>query len=204
MILADIQLTDGLSFEIFSRVAVTSPVIFTTAYDEYAIRAFKYNSVDYLLKPVEKDELAVAMEKARCQQKPVDALEHNRLYSDLMDYIGGKPVYRERFLIPFRDGYRIVRTAEVNHFTSIDKITRAYLPDGNFVVVPQTLEELETELNPNSFFRANRQFIVHVDSIERIVNYLNFRLKIKLCKYSDKEIIVSRDKASLLKDWVNR
>lgn len=199
LILMDVQLADGLSFEIFNLAEVTCPIIFTTAYDEYAIKAFKYNSVDYLLKPIEKTELEAAILKLENSLKPVN---HNSSIEELMAYMQPKE-YRNRFLIPYRDGYRKIDVEDIACFYSNLNINYAYLFNGEEVVVPHTLEALEQELNPKSFFRANRQYIIHVNSIEKVNNYFNGKLKLKIKHSKDEAVIVSRTKASLLKLWLD-
>jgi two-component system response regulator LytT len=199
LILMDVQLADGLSFEIFNLADVTCPIIFTTAYDEYAIKAFKYNSVDYLLKPIEKTELEAAILKLENSLKPVHS---NSPIKELIAYMQPKE-YRNRFLIPYRDGYRKIDVEDIACFYSNLNINYAYLFNGEEVVVPHTLEALEQELNPKSFFRANRQYIIHVNSIEKVNNYFNGKLKLKIKHSKDEAVIVSRTKASLLKLWLD-
>ncbi|KRB55545.1 LytTR family DNA-binding domain-containing protein [Flavobacterium sp. Root186] len=200
LILMDVQLADGLSFEIFNLANLTCPIIFTTAYDEYAIKAFKYNSVDYLLKPIEKNELETAIIKLENSLKqPVNP---NSQIEELLAYIQPKE-YRNRFLIPYRDGYRKIDAEDIACFYSNLNINYAYLFNGEEVVVPHTLEALEQELNPKSFFRANRQYIIHINSIEKVNNYFNGKLQLKIKHNKDEAVIVSRTKASLLKLWLD-
>lgn len=199
VILMDIRLSDGLSFDIFEKVQVNCPVIFTTAYDEYAVRAFKFNSVDYLLKPVELEELTSAIEKLEAWP----AGQYNRAPLDgLLDFL--KPrAYRSRFLLPYRDGYKSVLVAEIAYFYSELKVSRARLHNGMDEVLPQTLEELEQQLDPRLFFRANRQYIVHIDALQQVHNYFNGKLKVQLKNNPAAEIIVSREKAAQLKAWLD-
>ena len=200
LILMDVQLADGLSFEIFNLANLTCPIIFTTAYDEYAIKAFKYNSVDYLLKPIEKNELETAIIKLENSLKqPVNP---NSQMEELLAYMQPKE-YRNRFLIPYRDGYRKIDAEDIACFYSNLNINYAYLFNGEEVVVPHTLEALEQELNPKSFFRANRQYIIHINSIEKVNNYFNGKLQLKIKHNKDEAVIVSRTKASLLKLWLD-
>lgn len=198
LIMMDVRLADGLSFEIFDKTSFNCPIIFTTAYDEYAVRAFKYNSIDYLLKPIEKEELekAFIMLEERNGPKPLQSIEN------LLSYINRKD-YRSRFLLPYRDGFKTALVSDVEYFYSELKVTRARLLDGKDEVLQQTMEELEQQLDPKVFFRANRQFIIHIDSVMQIHNYFNGKLKITLRKSQDTEIIVSRDKALLLKNWMD-
>lgn len=198
VILLDVRLSDGLCFEIFEKVKVDCPVIFTTAYDEYAIKAFKVNGVDYLLKPIEQDDLKIAFGKVESlslkqQSIPLDSL---------IQYL--KPTeYKNRFLLPHKDGYKTVRVSDIAYFYSEFKITKAMLQNGIEETIPYTLEELEKQLDPKLFFRANRQYIIHIDSIQYVHNYFNGKLKIILKKNTELEIIVSRDKATLLKKWLD-
>ncbi|RYY33347.1 MAG: response regulator transcription factor [Sphingobacteriaceae bacterium] len=198
VVMMDVRLSDGVSFEIFDKIDINCPVIFTTAYDEYAVKAFKYNSVDYLLKPVEQDELEAAFEKL--EATPVS---HDKLSLEgLFNYLQPKD-FRSRFLLPYRDGYKSVLVSDVTYFYSELKITRAKLHDGSEETVPQTMEELELQLNPKQFFRANRQFIVYIDAIQRVHNYFNGKLKLDIKNSPDVEIIVSREKAGTLKNWLD-
>lgn len=196
VIMMDVRLADGLSFDIFSATKVNCPVIFTTAYDEYAVRAFKYNSIDYLLKPVEQDELQAAFEKLEAGKPNPVPLE------GLLDFLQPKE-YRNRFLLPYRDGYRSLLVSDIAYFYSELKITRARLYNGAEEIVPQTMEELEQQLSPKTFFRANRQFIVHIDAIEHVHNYFNGKLKLDIKNAPETEVIVSREKANLLKNWLD-
>ena len=198
LIMMDVRLADGLSFDIFEKIHIKSPIIFTTAYDEYAVRAFKFNSVDYLLKPVEKSELDASFRKVETQAMTAA----QKSLEGLMNYFNKKD-YRTRFLLPFRDGYKTVLVSEVEYFFSEQKITRAKLLNGKTEVLPQTMEELEQRLDPKLFFRANRQFIIHIDSVAQIYNYFNAKIKVVLKKSADTEIIVSREKAGLFKSWLD-
>lgn len=198
LVMMDIKLSDGLSFEIFEQIKIDCPIIFTTAFDEYAVRAFKFNSIDYLLKPIDQDELQAAIERLEnCQRE-----YYSKSLDGLLNYLKPKE-YRNRFLLPYRDGYKSVLVNEIAYFYSELKVTRAQLYNGNKEVIPQTLEELEGELNPKFFFRANRQFLIHIDAILHIHNFFNGKLKLVLKKNIDTEVIVSRDKANQLKDWMN-
>lgn len=203
LILADIRLTDGLSFEAFNRVPLRSPVIFTTAYDEYAIRAFKYNGIDYLLKPVDGEELAAAIDRAKRMQS-VAGNDSNSLRQLLEQMHRSRFRYRERFLLPWRDGYKQVLVRDVNHVYSENKVTHLHLNDGTTATVPMSMDALESQLNPDEFFRANRQYIIHIDSVEYVGNYFNAKLIVRLKRYPSAEVVVSRDKASAFKAWLDR
>lgn len=197
VVLMDVRLSDGLSFDIFEKAEIVCPVIFTTAYDEYAVRAFKYNSIDYLLKPVDPDELRVAFEKWMSQNiKTAHSLE------GLLNFLQPK-TFRTRFLLPYRDGYKTLLVSDVAYFYSELKITRVKLHNGSEEIVPHTLEELEQQLDPKLFFRANRQFIVHIDAIQQVYNHFNGKLKVDIKDNPETEVIVSREKAGVLKSWLD-
>lgn len=200
LIIMDVRLADGLCFEIFNLADVKSPVIFATAYDEYAIKAFKYNSLDYLLKPIEKEELETAINKYEALIK--QTFEQYNLIENLLTYIHPKE-HRTRFLIPYRDGYKKVNAGEIAFFSSQIGGNYANLFNGETMVIPQTLETLEQQLDPAIFFRANRQYIVHIDAVEKVSNDFNGKLKIEIKNYRDTDIIVSRTKAPLLKMWLD-
>ncbi|MCL7989311.1 LytTR family DNA-binding domain-containing protein [Sphingobacterium sp. lm-10] len=200
VMLMDVRLSDGLSFEILERKPIDCPIIFTTAYDEYAVRAFKHNSIDYLLKPVEKEELSAALEKLESQQHPSVLNQH--ALDDLIHFFQPKP-FRKRFLLPYKDGYKSILVQDVIYFYSEWKITRARLSDGSEEVIPLTMEELEQQVDSSVFFRANRQFIVCVDAIGQVHNYFNGKLKVDIKQNPALEVIISREKASLFKNWLN-
>ncbi|HAT4010153.1 DNA-binding response regulator [Elizabethkingia miricola] len=201
LIMMDIKLSDGLSFEIFDKTQLVDvPIIFTTAYDEYAIKAFKQYSIDYLLKPVDKDELAMAFEKYDQLDIMVNKAT-NPSIEKLLDEFRPKN-YRTRFLLSYRDGFKTVMVGDVLYFYSEQKITKARLADGTDEIIPHTMDELEQQLDPKLFFRANRQFIICINAVEHVYNYFNNKLKVAMRKNTDVEIIVSRDKAPLLKNWM--
>jgi len=198
VVMMDIRLSDGVSFDIFDKVAIQCPIIFTTAYDEYAVQAFKYNSVDYILKPVEKEELHSALNKVDDYKSKME----NQLSIDkLLSYVKQKE-YRTRFLIPFRDGFQTILVTDLSFIYMDMKLTKARLKNGKDVVLNLSLDDLEKQLDPKFFFRANRQFIIHVDSVDQLVNYFNRKLKVILFN-ADVEVIVSREKSNLLKEWLD-
>ena len=199
LVLMDIQLADGVSFDIFSLADIKCPVIFTTAYDEYAVKAFKYNSIDYLLKPIEKDELEAAFIKFETSIH--QSYQQYPSIEELLSQIRPKE-YRTRFFLPYRDGYRKINVEDIAFFYSQLNISYANLFSGEQVVVPQTLEMLEQELEPKNFFRVNRQYIVHVNAIEKVHNFFNGKLKL-IVKNHEQDVIVSRTKAPLFKTWLD-
>ncbi|MEO3404005.1 LytTR family DNA-binding domain-containing protein [Mucilaginibacter sp. CAU 1740] len=200
LIMMDIRLADGLSFEIFNQADIQCPVIFTTAYDEYAVQAFKYNSIDYLLKPVEKHELESALSKF--ENSVNKSYQQAHLIEELVRQIQPK-TYRTRFFLPYRDGYRKINVEDIAFFNSHLNITYANLFNGEQIIVPQTLETLEQELEPRNFFRVNRQYILHANSIEKVHNFFNGKLKLNVKNTTDTDIIVSRTKAPLFKNWLD-
>jgi len=200
VIMMDIRLADGLSFNIFKEIELKCPVIFTTAYDEYAVQAFKHFSIDYLLKPVEKEELEAALE--RCEEIMTAMQSINPVVEQLLNHFKPKE-FRSRFFLPYRDGYKTLLSNDIAFFSSEMKITNAFTNHGNIEIVPQSLEELEQQLDPKCFFRANRQYIIHRDAIARVHNYFNGKLKLDLKKNPDREVIISRDKAPVFKLWMD-
>lgn len=200
VILMDIRLSDGLSFEIFDQVEFPYPIIFTTSYDEYAVRAFKVNSVDYLLKPIEKEELENALKKVTELNKS----SHPDLEQLIQLFKGKETAYRKRFLIPRIDGFKAIAVDDIDYIYSEFKITNLINREGAKYVLQQPLDDIEEQLDPEYFFRANRQFIVRIDSIYAIQNLSGGKLKVILKTARDIDIIVSREKASVLKKWLDR
>ncbi|RQO65827.1 DNA-binding response regulator [Pedobacter sp. KBW06] len=201
LILMDIQLADGVSFNIFDLADVACPVIFTTAYDEYAVRAFKYNSIDYLLKPVEEEELEAAIIKFE-KNSMQKSHQQSPLIQELISHMQPRE-YRTRFFLPYRDSYRKINVEDIAFFYAHLNITYANLMNGEKIIVPQTMETLEKELEPKNFFRANRQYILHVNAIEKVHNFFNGKLKLKVKNQEEEEVIVSRAKAPLFKTWLD-
>lgn len=198
LLLLDVRLADGLSFCIFDQIEIDCPIIFTTAYDEYAVKAFKLNSVDYLLKPIEQDELLSAIVKLEKQH------QFNIPVKELVKYLKQEQeTFRTRFLLPYRDGYKTLLVTDIHYIYLEHKITYAKLLKGTSVALPLSMEELEQQLDPHSFFRANRQFIIHIDAIEHILNGFNGKLKIIMKTSHDTDIIISREKSQQFKHWLN-
>lgn len=201
LILADIRLTDGLSFEAIRQSGTNAPIIFTTAYDEYAIKAFKFNSFDYLLKPIDIDELRAAIKKVT---KTGINTENNNIQQLIAQMQDNNYNYRERFLIPWRDGYRCVMVNDINHIVLKNRIVAIQLNNNTSLNIPYTMDELEKQLNPKTFFRANRQYLININHILSISNYFNNRLIIRLKGYDNQEIIISRDKVAEFKAWLDK
>jgi two-component system response regulator LytT len=202
LIFLDIQLSDGLSFEIFDLVEVKSAIIFTTAYDEYALEAFKLNSIDYLLKPIDDEELESAVRKYQ-NLKP----DHNQLSLDFEDIkkLLVNPLereYKKRFTIRLGQHLKIINADEIECFYSENKGTYASTTEGRNYLLDTTLENLENELSPQIFFRVSRKFYININHIKDIVSYTNSRLIIKLNRFNEQEIIVSRERVRDFKLWL--
>ena len=201
LIFLDIQLSDGLSFEIFETVNISSAVIFTTAYDEYALQAFKLNSIDYLLKPIDEGELGKAIAKytSRTHNQAV-TLDFNDIKKLLVNPIERE--YKKRFSVKVGQHIKLVSVDEIECIYSENKGTYLVTTEGRSYLLDTTLELLEEELQPEIFFRASRKFYVNVNAIRDIISYTNSRLQVKLNKYTEQEIIVSRERVKEFKDWL--
>ncbi|ASU32840.1 LytR/AlgR family response regulator transcription factor [Mucilaginibacter xinganensis] len=201
IIFMDIRLTDGLSFEIFNQVNITAPVIFITAYDEYALKAFEVNGVAYLLKPLEADKLGKSIAKATS----IAGLGSNESVLSLIKNMQAKqPVYRSRFLVAYRDKYILVMANDIAYFTSENKATFLITNSSQRYMIDQTLEILEKELDPDTFFRISRQFIVSLKSIHKIHQSFNGQLKVEIAPALDDGVLISREKSGQLKKWLDQ
>lgn len=198
LILLDIQLSDGNSFEIFENIQTNIPIIFTTAFDEYAIKAFKLNSIDYLLKPIDKDELIAALKKYR--NLNVSEEVNYQFISDMLK--SQNKTYKQRFLVKKGNNLTYVLTSEIAFFRFADGLVDICTFDKNIFLVDHTLDKIGKMLNPENFFRINRQYIINIKSIIAIHTYFNSRLKIKL-KGNSEDLIVSRDKVKDFKAWLD-
>lgn len=203
LIFMDIQLTDGKSFDIFKEVAITRPIIFITAYDDYAIDAFKVNSIDYLLKPITFDDLNQAMEKLASLRKNLGGVTKN--YSDINQALQtlSQKTYKTRFMVKLGEHIKSVTTDDIDFFYAEGRTVYLYTTQNRKFIIDYKLEELEELLDPVQFFRVNRSFIMNINAIEDVVVYSTSRLKITPRLDFDKEIIVSREKVSAFKDWFN-
>ncbi len=202
VIMMDIQLADGLSFAIFEKVKVTSPVIFTTAYDEYALRAFKVNSIDYLLKPVDETELKSAFEKLRSLQAAVPREKMMESISNAMKMLTKK--YKERFVIRVGEHLRSVEASDISFFFSLEKATYAQTGDHRKHLLDYTLDQLEVLLDPSLFFRINRKYIVSLKAIHDMLTHSNSRLRLTLRGSDDQDVIVARERVSEFRAWLDR
>lgn len=198
LLFMDVDLSDGLCFEIFEVVEIKKPVIFTTAYDEYAIQAFKVNSIDYLLKPIDQEELNNAI------RKYLD-VESNEMVPD-MDTLKQslKFPYKERFIIKIGEHLKSIPTTNILFFFSREKASYAMVNDQRNYLLDYTLDQLEDWVDPTLFFRINRSYMIHFDAIEDIISYSNSRLRLILKKSEDSDIIVSRERVKNFKLWLDR
>lgn len=208
LILMDIELSDGQSFEIFSRTKVKSAVIFTTSYDEYALKAFKVNSIDYLLKPVQKEELSAALDKFRTMTnafKPADKSEisMDALVKELQQKLQPKE-YRKRFLVKHGQKLVSIETDDIAYFFSDGRLNFFKTFDNRKFVVDYTMDELEDMLDPQRYYRISRSFYVSVASLDQIHDYFGNRLLLQLKPVVDKETIVSREKVTDFKKWMGK
>ena len=202
LILADIRLTDGLSFDGLQDIPDNVPVIFTTAYDEYALKAFNYNGIAYLLKPIEKDELVEAIEKSRRMFTPTSATkEIAEIYRLLQSR---SEAYRQRFLIADKDGYITIPVADISYISTESGTTRLFMKNNKQYTVDMSLDDIDAQLDPAQFFRATRQQIVNISSVRRVSNWFNRRIKIIVAEYPDIEVVVGREKVVRLKQWLDR
>ncbi len=203
LVFMDIQLADGLSFEIFEQVKVPCPVIFTTAYEEYAVKAFKVNSVDYLLKPIAFDELETAFQKFLNQAKKEETVQPVTL--DLLNKVRGmlRKQYKTRFVIKVGEHLKSIPVEDIQFFYSLDKATFLCTSDFKTYIVDYSLDRISEMIDEQRFFRINRKYILSNQSIADIVFYSNSRLKIKLKKPDEESIIVSRDKVPAFKEWLD-
>lgn len=206
----DIQLSDGKSFEIFKHVEPKHPVIFTTAYDQYALSAFKVNTVDYLLKPIDFEDLKKALDKFKKYQgnynweKPDQQKIHLNQLENIIK--GFQNNYKKRFIVKFGDHIQFKPVEEISHLFADGKIVYIVLKGNNRrYIIDHTLEELENMLlDPDLFFRINRKYIIKLDDIDDVRSYANGRLKIFLKTPSEQDLIVSREKVAEFKDWLNQ
>jgi len=202
LIMLDIQLSDGLSFEIFEQIKINSAIIFTTAYDEYALKAFKLNSIDYLLKPIDVDELKIAIDKFKSNYSKPQSLKIN---IDQIKKLLVNPLdknYKKRFTIKIGQHIRMVNTNDIECFYSENKASYLYSIENKNYLMDYSLEQLENQLDPLKFFRVNRKFYINIEAIKDIISYTNSRLQIKLNHFNAFDIIVSREKVKDFKHWL--
>jgi len=202
LIFLDIQLSDGLSFEIFEKIDIKSAVIFTTAYDEYALRAFKLNSIDYLLKPIDEEELATAISKFanQFQANSVSNLDFEAIKRMLVNPVSKE--YRKRFSVKIGQQIKVIDVTEIECLYSENKGTYIHTLDNRDYLIDSSLEVVEAELDPKDFYRISRKYIIPLQSVKEIQLYSNSRLKISLPTYKADEVIVARERVSDFKEWL--
>ena len=210
LILMGIELADGQSFEIFNLTDIKSPVIFTTSYDEYALKAFKVNSIDYLLKPVQKEELEAALSKYRQikqsyspQNTPGDGISIDNIIKELQQKLQPKE-YRKRFLVKHAQKLVSIEIDDIAYFFSDGRLNFFKTYDNRKFVVDYTMDELEDMLDPEKYFRISRSFYVSVECIDKIDDYFGNRLILQLKPAVDKEALVSREKVTDFKKWMGK
>ena len=202
LIFLDIQLSDGLSFEIFESIEIKSAIIFTTAYDEYALQAFKLNSIDYLLKPIDNDDLETAVNKfkERIPENGGLSIDLNDIKKLLVNPLERE--YKKRFTVKVGQHLKMISIDAIECFYSENKGTYIHTNENRDYLIDLTLEELEKELEPQTFFRVSRKFYVNINAIKDMVSYTNSRLQIKLHTFNEQEVIVSRERVRDFKDWL--
>jgi DNA-binding LytR/AlgR family response regulator len=195
-IFMDIQIADGLSFDIFTQVEITAPLIFCTAFDQYAIKAFKVNAIDYLLKPIDPDDLENALHRLRekSHQNAPDL-------SKMLDFFQKKHT-KERFLIKVGNGFTSVEANEIAYFFSEEGITQAALLSGKKHIIDHTLDEIEHQIEPKNFHRISRKIVVNVKAIQKVHPHFNSRLKLDLLPNFHEEVFVSRERVASFKVWL--
>ncbi len=198
LLLVDIELLDGNSFDIFTAVSLNIPVIFVTAYDEYAIRAFKINSIDYLLKPIEPEDLQRAITKYRQLNDQIPPVDWKTLNLMLQSQ-----TFRDRFTIKIGDYYKCIMVKDIAYFKADDKVTFLYTFKNEKFVIDQSLSELETGLDTNLFFRVTRRYLVQITAVEKASKYFHSRLKLSLRPKTKEDVLVSRIRVPEFLNWMN-
>ncbi len=199
LIFLDIHLGDDICFSIFDKVKVTAPIIFTTAYNQYAIRAFKLNSVDYLLKPFSEEDLQFALDKFKSQNNKL-AVDMKKLLETIID----KPSFQERFMVVSGQKIKSISIDQVAYFLSEGRYVKLVTKNNEKYLLDQSLESIEHKVDPNHFFRINRQVIVGFDSIQQMIVWSKSRVKLELKPATDFDVVVSIDNSGEFKRWLNR
>ncbi len=197
----DIQLGDGLSFEIFGQIEFRKPVIFITAFDQYAIQAFKVNSIDYLLKPIDRGELKNALDKFENLKSPKTSNVTPHFLEEIVTSLEQKN-FKERFLVKIGTHLRVIETKDILYFYSFQKGTYVKLADGKDYLLDYSLEFLDEMIDHTKFFRINRKYTVSLKSINDVISYSNSRLKLKVKHSIDDDFLVAREKVKVFKSWL--
>lgn len=203
LIFMDVQLADGLSFEIFDKVNIDVPIIFTTAYNEYSLKAFKVNSIDYLLKPIDKEELRASI--AKYQKLSSISSQHVAIQPQLLQQVMHliQNPYKSRFVVRIGEHIKTISIEDVAYFYSSEKYSFLRTVSGRDYALDFSLEQLEQELDPHKFFRVSRKFVIAMPHIKDIVAYSGSRLRLMMAGSNDEEVLVSREKVSNFKVWLN-
>jgi two-component system LytT family response regulator len=202
LVFMDIRLTDGLSFEIFRQVTIHSPVIFTTAYNEYALEAFKVNSIAYLLKPYSYDDLYESMQKLVSMRENLASPEQRIRMEELNELLGSlQKNYKSRFMVKIGEHIRSVRSDEIHLFFADGRVVYILTTVGRQYIIDHRMEDLQEVLDPETFFRLNRTYIVNINAIKDVIVYSNSRLKVVLSQNFENELIVSRERVGAFKKW---
>ncbi len=200
LLFLDIHLADGSSFEIFKKRPVNCPIIFTTAYDQYALDAFKVNSLDYLLKPIDPKELKRALGKFKPAEKPTITFDPSLLEAMLHP----QKQYKERFIVKVGEHIKSILSSEITAFYSLEKTTYLLTKEGKKFLVDYPLDQLEELVNPARFFRINRKYIVEIDAIKDIISFSSHRLKLDITHLDGEDTIVAKERVGGFKEWLDR
>jgi DNA-binding LytR/AlgR family response regulator len=204
LIFLDVQLADGLSFNIFQNVNILSPVIFTTAFDEYSIKAFELNSIDYLLKPIDEKKLKISLDKFNNISKFYSSSPEFTSLKELLKTVSvSKENYKRRFLVTKGDSLIPLTCNDIAYILAEDKIVMLYTFDGKKYIINYTLDSLEDQLDPCDFFRINRHCILNSNSIHKVYNYFNYKLKVEVHPPLSEDLIVSKSRTTEFKEWMN-
>ena len=202
LVFMDIQLADGICFEIFDKTLVECPIIFVTAFNEYAVKAFKVNSIDYLLKPIDPDDLAKAMNKYKKLHTETPVIPQQQVFDNILQKLTNK--YKQRFVIKVGEHIRSVPIEDILYFYSLEKATYMHTSKNRNYVIDYSLEQVESLIDPERFFRINRKYLIAMNSFSDIISYSNSRLKIELLHSDDYDVIVAREKVRSFKKWLDR
>ena len=204
LVMMDIQLSDGRCFEIFNKVQVECPIIFTTAYDEYAVEAFKVNSIDYLLKPIDQNALEKSITKYLSLKEKFGQENRDKLEAIIEKLSLEKPSFKSRFLVKSGQSFKTILTNDIMYFFIENQLVFLTTEANKKYIIDNSLDELETMLDPDIFFRINRQMIVSIDAISAIHQYFNSRLKLDILPEFNDDVLVSRNKVQGFKKWLDR
>jgi DNA-binding LytR/AlgR family response regulator len=202
LLFCDIQLADGLCFELFEQVQINSPVIFTTAYDEYALKAFKLNSIDYLLKPIDFEELSSALakyEKIHLSKENINPVQNFKL-EDLLQLFA--PQHKNRFIVKVGVHLKPIEVHEIQYFYSLEKATFLCTLQNKSYSLDYSLDQLEKLTDPKQFFRISRKYLINISSIQQVTSYSNSRLRVQFKNSDADDAVVSREKVTLFKEWL--